>query len=181
VWLHRYKYTLTHTDLNTLLKSGSPLNDEHINLAQTLLKKQFPKISGLQSSLLQFNALEKRCSSGIQIVHCPNNHWITIFKKNSSTNVISVYDAVFDSPNTVVYTVACNLFNVGDDVSIVMVPMHKQISNSNNCGLFSVAVGTALAFDVNPSKLQFLESEIRSHLKDILFKYPCINEVIQLS
>ena len=165
VWLHLYKYTLTHTDLDTLLTSGSPLNDKHINLAQTLLKKQFPKISGLQSILLQFKALEKRCSNGIQIVHCPNNHWITIFKENSSTNVISVYDSVFDSPNTVVYTVAYNLFNVGDDLSVVMVPMQKQTANSNNCGLFSIAVATALAFNYKPSKLQFLESEMRSHLK----------------
>ena len=39
VWLHLYKYTL--------LTSGSPLNDKHINLAQTLLRKQFPKLSAL--------------------------------------------------------------------------------------------------------------------------------------
>jgi len=86
-------------------------------------------------------------------VHCPNNHWITIFKENSSTNIISVRDSVFASPNTVVYTVACILFNVGDDVSVVMVQMQKQTANSNNCGLYSVAMATTLAFDCNPSKL----------------------------
>ena len=164
MWLHLYKYTLTRTDLHTLLTLGSPLNDKHINLAQTLLKKQFPKFSDLQSTLFQFKALaiDKRYSSGIQIAHCPNNHWITIFKKNTSTNVTKVYDSVFDSPSTVVYTVASNLFNVGDDMSIVMVLMQKQTANSNNCGLFSIAVATALAFDHDPSKLQFLES---GHLK----------------
>ena len=165
VWLHLYKYTLTHADLSTLLTSGSPLNDKHVNLAQAILKKQFPKVSGLQSTLLQFKALDKKYSSGIQIVHCPNDHWITIFKENSSANVIYVYDSVFDSPNTAVYTVACNLFSVEDDLSVVMVPMQKQAAGSNNCGLFSIAVATTLAFDSTPSKLQFVESEMRSHLK----------------
>ena len=165
VWLHLYKYTLMHTDLNTLLTLGSPLNDKHINLAQTLLKKQFPKLSALHSTLLQFKALDKKFSSGIQIVHCPNDHWITIFKENPSTNVIKVFDSVFDSPNTAVYTVASNLFNVGDSLSVVMVQMQKQAANSNNCGLFSIAVATALAFDHDPSKLQFVESEMRNHLK----------------
>ena len=75
VWLHLYKYTLTHADLSTLLTSGSPLNDKHVNLAQTILKKQFPKVSGLQSTLLQFKVLDKKYSSGIQIVHCPNDHF----------------------------------------------------------------------------------------------------------
>ena len=88
-------------------------------------------------------------------MHCPNNHLITIFKENPSTNVINVYDSVFDSPSTMVYTVASNLFNVGDNVLVVMVSMQKQSANSNNCGVFLIAVATALAFDCNPSKLQF--------------------------
>ena len=165
VWLHLYKYTLMHTDLSTLLTSGSPLNDKHINLAQTLLRKQFPKLSALQSTLLQFKALDKKFLSGIQIVHCPNDHWVTLFKEHPSTNVIKVFDSVFDSPNTAVYTVASNLFNVGDNLSVVMVPMQKQAAYSNNCGLFSIAVATALAFECDLSKLEFVESEMRNHLK----------------
>ena len=82
-----------------------------------------------------------------------------------STNVIKVFDSVFDSPNTAVYTVASNLFNVGDNLSVVMVPMQKQAAYSNNCGLFSIAVATALAFECDPSKLEFIESEMHNHLK----------------
>ena len=37
-----------HTDLITLLTPGSPMTDKHINLAQTPLRKQFPKLTGLQ-------------------------------------------------------------------------------------------------------------------------------------
>ena len=34
------------------LKNGDWLSDEHIQLAQELLRKQFPDLDGLQSSLL---------------------------------------------------------------------------------------------------------------------------------
>lgn len=35
-----------------ILKNGDWLSDEHIQLAQELLRKQFPHLDGLQSSLL---------------------------------------------------------------------------------------------------------------------------------
>ena len=40
--------------------------------------------------------------------------------------------------------------------------MQKQTVNSNNCGLSSIAVATALG---DPSKLEFVESEMHNHLK----------------
>ena len=43
-----------------------------------------------------------------------------------------------------------------------MVPMQKQTANSNNCSLSSIAVATALG---DLSKLEFLKSEMRKHLK----------------
>ena len=64
---------------------------------QTLLRKQLPKLSALQSTLLQFKAPGKKLLSGMQIVHCPNDHWVTLFKEHPSTNVIKVLDSVFNS------------------------------------------------------------------------------------
>lgn len=54
-------------------------------------------------------------------MHYPNDHWVTIFEESPSTNVFKIFDSVFDSPNNAVYTVASNLFNVGDDHTAVMV------------------------------------------------------------
>ena len=64
-----------------ILKSGKMLTDQLVNSASAILKKGFPDIKGLQSTL---NA---RCQRGfkpaeegsIQILHCGDNfqHWVT--------------------------------------------------------------------------------------------------------
>ena len=92
------------------------------------------------------------------MAHCPNNHWVTL-KERPSSNDIKLFDSVLDSPQTAVYTVASNLYNVQE--IIVMVPMQ----NRQPVWSFSIAVATALAFERDPYKLEFIETEMRNHLK----------------
>ena len=60
---------------------GQELSDLEINFAQELLKGQYPKVSGLQSTLFQERI--KLFSTGfitscIQIIHCKmRHHWVT--------------------------------------------------------------------------------------------------------
>ena len=62
----------------------------------------------------------------------------------------------------IVKTVVKNLF--GSSVSIEMAKMQKQQSHSNNCGLFAIAIATAILFKDDPEKLVFKEQEMRQHL-----------------
>ena len=59
----------------------------------------------------------------------------------------------------------------------------RQIANSNNCGLFAVAVAVAVATAIlngqDPSTLVFKEEEMRLHLcecfeKQSLTMFPCM-------
>ena len=43
--------------------------------------------------------------------------------------------------------------------------MQKQSAYSNSCGLFSIAVATAIAFECDLLKLELVESEMCNHLK----------------
>ena len=61
----------------TLLTFGCQLNDKHINLAQKLLRNQFPNIEGLASTLTQTKGNQGKIASGMQIIFCHGNHWIT--------------------------------------------------------------------------------------------------------
>ena len=45
-----------------------------------------------------------------------------------------------------------------------MAKMQKQQSHSNNCGLFAIAVTTAILFKDDLEKLVFKEQEMRQHL-----------------
>jgi len=51
VWLNMCRVQLSETDRMTLLTFDCQLNNKHINLAQKLLRNQFPNIEGLVSTL----------------------------------------------------------------------------------------------------------------------------------
>ena len=52
IWVTYDRNTLKHSD-KKIIEDGSQLTDKHIQLAQTLIRGQFPRIGGLQSTLLQ--------------------------------------------------------------------------------------------------------------------------------
>ena len=92
IWLKMCKVTLFIADRKQLTTVGSPLNDKHINLAQMLLKHQFPKLHGFSSTLLQYKKSLEKITVGIQIIHI-NYHWLTA-AKISPDEPLKVYDSV---------------------------------------------------------------------------------------
>ena len=79
---------------------GKELCDADINLAQRLLKAEFPELGGLQSSLLQqkMTPIAEKKEKMLQIVHCPNcHHWIaaTTIGNKGDTGKVLIYDSIF--------------------------------------------------------------------------------------
>ena len=79
---------------------GEELSDIHINLAQRLLREQFPELCGLLSTLLQgkeTSVIEKSDMKMLQIIHSSSHHhWIvatTIGSKGEGD--VLVYDSIF--------------------------------------------------------------------------------------
>ena len=79
---------------------GEELSDVHINLAQRLLRAQFPELNGLLFTLLQgkeTSAIEKKEKKMLQIIHSTSrHHWIvatTIGSKGEGD--VLVYDSIF--------------------------------------------------------------------------------------
>ena len=78
VWKVLNGYELSQADKLTIL-SGGRLNDKHINFAHQILKKQFPNLTGLQSTLLLSRSQQMpttTTSPYLQIIHTNGNHWI---------------------------------------------------------------------------------------------------------
>ena len=88
---------------------GMKLNDLVINMAQQLLKAQFPIVTGLQSTLLQsknnYPALKN--NNSVQIVHSRGDHWIVASR--ASSGVVKVYDSVYDTIDKETTNVILNL------------------------------------------------------------------------
>lgn len=144
---------------------GEELSDVHINLAQNLLKRQFPKLCGLYSTLLQEKSKVNRKEGGVlQIVHCASrHHWIVTTTIGGKENNVLVFDSIFGNVDEETKKVIFNLFQCSSAEKLRVVNSQKQ-KGSKDCGLFAIAFATALAYGQNPSKLKYDQSSMRSHL-----------------
>ena len=165
-WVQANKCTLTLADKKTLLTFGSSLTDKHVNYAQALLRHQFTNdVTGLQSTLLQYKPLIKKWAEGLQIIHCHGCHWVVAHKETASTDIVKVYDTLYDVADDVMIAVLLNLFAFSTHgPTIEMIPMQKQTTGSNNCGVFAVAICVAILLKKNPSCIVFDENKMRPHL-----------------
>ena len=104
------------------------LNDLVINMAQQLLKAQFPNVTGLQSTLLQskkkYPALKDKHS--VQIVHSRGDHWIVAAR----VRVVKVYDSVYDTVDKETAMIILSLS--GGMCSLETMTIRKQ-SVSSDC------------------------------------------------
>ena len=145
-----------------LLQSGQ-LSDNHIDFAQELLKKQFPSICGLQSTLL---VSVSRCSRVsllknslfVQIVFSKNRkHWITVSVSGSQSS-IKIYDSVFTTVEDDTRKLCDKWFGSERKVEIIKC---AQQEGGTDCGVYAIGYCVSLAYK---KELFFSGAGIRQHL-----------------
>ena len=142
-----------------VLEHGEELSDQHIQMAQSIVKKQFSLLGGLQNTLLQEQIVIGCTVNTIQIVHCnKRKHWVTVTTKWCQRNKVNVYDTLFNKLDFETKCVIKKMFALGD---INMVPVQKQ-QGSKDCGVFAIAIMTA--FNENPSCVTHRQNQLRTHL-----------------
>ena len=158
LWITFDRHILQMSD-KAVLEHGEELSDRHIQMAQSIVKKQFPLIGGLRNTLLQGQIV-------IQIIHCnKRKHWITVTTKWCQRNKVSVYDTLFDKLDCETKGVIKKMFALKRAGGIVMIPVQKQ-QGSKDCGLFAIAIMASLAFNENPSCVLYKQNHLRTHLLD---------------
>ena len=164
VWSSINGFTLSLTPKNGILE-GEKLDDLVIDTAQNLLKSQFPRLSGLQSTLLQSKQHRSlRSNDQLQVIHSRGDHWI-VASTLSSEGVVNVYDSVYSNVNKETKAIICNLF--GTQSSVRSVPIPRQMGGQD-CGLYAIAIATALAFGEDPVAMKFRLVSLRSHLVECI-------------
>ena len=161
---------------------GEELTDTEINLAQQLLKKQFPNLNGFTSTLLQDKKralTEKTVRDKVQIIFCKGrHHWVVASTKNCTIGHVKVYDSLFTYPDKEMERVIVNLFQWNSTEVVVKFARCQKQKGGADCGLFAIAFATAIAFGKQPGKIKFVQEELRSHLVTCLNKgemslFPC--------
>ena len=133
--------------------------DYSINCACNLLKQQFTKVKGLHLTLYQRKKHNSKfVKDNLEIIHSRDSHWIvatSMMCRNSE-----VYDSVFNSLDDDTVGIIKNSFCCDN---IKMVERQKQCG-SKDCGLFSIANATAIANGIDPTKLKYIQGDMRMHL-----------------
>jgi len=140
---------------------GVRLSDIHINIAHKLLKEQFCKLNGLESTLLQAKEVartEEMVKNKLQIIYYhEREHWIVATTINNRREEIFVVDSVFkyiDSETKRTITILFQHTCATEKLVIRLLNSQKQ-KGGENCGLFAIAFATAIAYGRNPKKLKF--------------------------
>ena len=156
--------------------NGEKLTDLHVGFAQKLLKQQFPHLNGLQPTVLQTKktlASQKSLPNQLQVIHSRGNHWILASNIGTGNGEVSVYDSIYSSVDKATMAIITDLFQ-SSKVKIVKSPKQR---GGNDCGVFAIAMATALAHGVlNVSS--FNQSAMRHHLvncfkEHVMTPFPC--------
>ena len=136
-WVGCGKHTLTIGD-KIKVESGDEFTDKHIQMAQYLIKCQFPLVGGLQNTLKQQKFVIGCTTNTMQIIiHCNRRkYWIIASTKGCPAGVINVYDNMFNKLDHESRGIIRRIFSVKDSTKITMVPIQKQKGNKD-CGVFT--------------------------------------------
>ena len=145
-WIPELK--LCHSDKKILLATTGWLNDQIINAAQQLLRKQFPLLSGLQNVTLGLvMSFEIPGKEFIQILHSPVNHWVTVSTIGiEESNQIILFDSKYVTLTTLLNAqIACLLNTIGDKIEVNIVDVQSQVGlefvQNNNYDFFLNRLG----------------------------------------
>lgn len=162
---------LTTKDKTSILK-GEMLNDEHVSFAQQLLKVQLSSLKGLCSTLFQSKKQSlTECRQALQIVHSRGNNWIAALTVNINDGTVHVYDSVCDTLDEDTKSIISAMFHSTQfHHAKLVVPTQKQ-KGGRDCGLFSIANITAIAFNLDPTTITFDQTIMREHLVQCMEKH----------
>ena len=162
MWIPNLKLSTEHQEI---LQKKMWLDDCIVNCALKLLRHQFPDISGLQSTLY---VAAKQCltfsGGAIQILHVRTNHWLCI-GVNSDKSIVNVYDSKYFSPINATVDLILELIKSEQDAFTINSVKMQQQSGDDACGVFAIAVSTALYHNKDPSTIRWNQDSMWQHIQ----------------
>lgn len=144
------------------IENGEMLTDKHINLAQKMLKWQFPDVNGLRWTLLQDKPNKFPTSNAVQIFHIKGNHWVCAATHKSGKQVL-VYDLAYSTWDKASLALLQTQFRCSIGSIKLVDGVQTQLGRSE-CGLFAIAFATKFAIHGDPAVNTYNRALTRSHL-----------------
>lgn len=168
------------------LESGNWLTDEHIALAQVLLKSEYPHIVGFQPTVLSQNdgfVPVRSSSESLQIHHTNGNHWVMSTTIGGEVTVVdsSWHDHLSSSlTHQLAHIYRAFMEDQEDDEDdgyegyetslAVSIPRVQQQGGASDCGLFAIAFAVHILRGDKIEDVEFDQRKMRSHLSSCFRK-----------
>ena len=162
---HRVNQKFNNSIHNAIIENKW-LSDELLNLAQTILFKNFPLIRGFEDTTLgPLNMFSVQTGEFIQVLH-ENNHWVTVSSPTESPiSVVYLYDSSQkESLNKNLVKQIARLRKSEDAELRIISKAVLQQGNRCDCGIFAIAFATDIAYNHKPEQRTYNQSVIRKHL-----------------
>ena len=169
-----------HQDDRSILASGRWLNTALIGAAQTLLKRKFNSIGGLQDTLLKpwVTTPLKSDQSFVQLLHTGNNHWVTVTNLGCPSDTVKIFDSLSTGGPTkeLKNEIARMLKTQSDYINLEHMDVAQQ-ENGSDCGVYAIANALEICQGHDPSACNWEGAQMRTHLlqcldKDDLVPFP---------
>ena len=166
---HVRPHMLSKNDRNILMCANQWLNDIHINLAHSLLKKQFPQTAGLENcGLAKFSTCAGK--PFVQLLNTRGVHWLCVTNLLCKGDISAhAYDSSFRTLHTDTKTALKEILGTGKQTINALMPPYQRQPTSQ-CGVFAIATATALLFGKDPSAITFDVTKMRRHLANCFDK-----------
>lgn len=138
------------------VRNNEELNDQHMNAAQKLLKRQFETNNGLRVTV---HNVKSEPTPYIQVFHVNGDHCI-LAAACSDNGPIEVYDSL--SKGKLSTGILKLLRNVhGANVNVKLMNFQQQ-KGYRDCGLLTIANATSLCLGDDPTSLKYNQIAMRS-------------------
>ena len=148
------------------LRKGGWLTDSVINAGQVLLKTDYSQIGGLQPTTLgEALGFASQGSAFVQVIHTAGSHWITASNVGFREGVVGIYDSLpsCTTPTRLKENIA-SIVHTSNPQMILSYQEVQEQRGGNNCGLFSLAFAISLCSGEDPTKITYIQHQLRNHL-----------------
>ena len=102
-------------------------------------------------------------AGAIQIIHIRSNHWVCI-NVNEDKSSVCLYDSKCSTISSPVVDLILKIIQFKGDIATIKSMLMQEQKGDDSCGLFSLAVATALCNKQNPSTIHWNQAWMWQHL-----------------
>ena len=104
-------------------------------------------------------------SAFIQVIHTAGSHWITASNVGFQEGVVGICDSLpsCTTPTRLKNNIA-SIVHTSNPQMIISYQEVQEQRGANDCGLFALAFATSLCTGEDPTKITYIQHQLRNHL-----------------